>query len=490
MKNPAVHVYFSDAFGVSPDDLEAWGAFNICLITDLPLFVDPFLLFSSDKAEYLALHDDIIKYLRFLRDRSVGGKVTKGLLKAWYHFKEVDENCMGFCKSGHSGRGLGPKFAKALDNNLQNIFGSFGKEQITDGSHLEKLCLIEDGVGKDMISDFTTNLIKDFLCKYTQGFALKYLAPEQRKKFSVQRAMFNYELGVWQAALYELPRYEGRYVLLTPVDILTKDDTWINKSDLIHDFDRIPSAIDNDVQRAQINDYFQRLLPKDPEKKDYERAASRTYIQFPELIDYFIRFKENTADNAKSQSLDKVEASVSVYVKQFGMLIQTLANKTGFYGQFSDTEAETKARIEFFKDAVENKGCHRIFYHKGSPLTSEDDVQILFRMTWFAPVADVTREANDGRGPVDFKISRGAKDKTLVEFKLASNTKIKRNLEKQLEVYQKASDAPYGFKVIIFFTDEQKQKVSRILRELGLDRDDHVYLIDARMDNKPSGSNA
>ena len=32
---------------------------------------------------------------------------------------------------------------------------------------------------------------------------------------------------------------------------------------------------------------------------------------------------------------------------------------------------------------------------------------------------DVNREPNNGRGPVDFKISDGALDKSLIEFKLA-----------------------------------------------------------------------
>jgi hypothetical protein len=36
------------------------------LLADLPLFVDPFLLFNSRKPKYRALHDPIIKYLRFL----------------------------------------------------------------------------------------------------------------------------------------------------------------------------------------------------------------------------------------------------------------------------------------------------------------------------------------------------------------------------------------------------------------------------------------
>jgi hypothetical protein len=36
----------------------------------LPLFIDPFLLFRSRKPEYRGLHDEIIKYLRFLKGKS------------------------------------------------------------------------------------------------------------------------------------------------------------------------------------------------------------------------------------------------------------------------------------------------------------------------------------------------------------------------------------------------------------------------------------
>jgi hypothetical protein len=43
-------VYFSDYFGVHPDVLAKYGALDISVVTDLPLFIDPFLLFNSDKA--------------------------------------------------------------------------------------------------------------------------------------------------------------------------------------------------------------------------------------------------------------------------------------------------------------------------------------------------------------------------------------------------------------------------------------------------------
>ena len=43
---------------------------------------------------------------------------------------------------------------------------------------------------------------------------------------------------------------------------LTKDDTWINRTDLVDSFEQIPAAIPNDQLRAQINNYFIDLLPK------------------------------------------------------------------------------------------------------------------------------------------------------------------------------------------------------------------------------------
>src|ERR1044072_7630598 len=79
-------IYFSDVFNVDPNVIEEFGAFDVSLVNDLPLFIDPFLLFNSGKPEYQALHESIIDYVRFLRDKSVAGLVTPGLLKAWFTF--------------------------------------------------------------------------------------------------------------------------------------------------------------------------------------------------------------------------------------------------------------------------------------------------------------------------------------------------------------------------------------------------------------------
>ena len=130
---------------------------------------------------------------------------------------------------------------------------------------------------------------------------------------------------------------------------------------------------------------------------------------------------------------------------------------------------------------------YKIFYLDGKPIRRENDLQIMYRLVWYATEFDVNREVNNGRGPVDFKVSKGSRDATLVEFKLASNSKLKKNLANQVEIYKKASCTDRAIKVILYFTEEEYSKVNRVLNDLGLQGCKDIVLIDAT-DNKPSAS--
>jgi len=112
----------------------------------------------------------------------------------------------------------------------------------------------------------------------------------------------------------------------------------------------------------------------------------------------------------------------------------------------------------------------------------------MFRLTWYATPFDVNSEVNNGRGPVDYKVSKGRRDKSLVEFKLATNTGLRRNLENQVKIYQQANDTPKSIKVILYFSDSEFEKVSKILRELKLNGREDVVLIDASLETKISAS--
>jgi hypothetical protein len=138
---------------------------------------------------------------------------------------------------------------------------------------------------------------------------------------------------------------------------------------------------------------------------------------------------------------------------------------------------------------IEDKDGWRIFYLNGRPLQRESDVQILYQLCWYATKYDVNREPNNGRGPVDYKVSQGSADKTLVEFKLAKNSKLKQNLEHQVEIYKTANDTKKSIKIIVYFSDRELFKVQNILMDLKITDRPDIVLIDARSNNKTSASN-
>ena len=94
----------------------------------------------------------------------------------------------------------------------------------------------------------------------------------------------------------------------------------------------------------------------------------------------------------------------------------------------------------------------------------------MFRLTWYDTPLDVNSEVNNGRGPVDYKISMGSADITLVEFKLASNPQLEKNLLKQLEIYKEANSTKKGIKVILFFDEDELANVQDILKSNKLDK--------------------
>ncbi len=481
-------LYFSDYFGISSQVVEDYGAFDISVVSDLPLFIDPFLLFNSQKSEYKQLHQEVIKYLVFLRDKA-GTELDEGLIGALYRFKEVKQNWLGFTVLGNGGHALGADFAAALHTSLGSILKSFGTEQVTRGSHLEKLCLIRGGVGRDNISDFTTNLIKHYLLEYTQTFAKAHLKPEECHDFPVLRARFNYDTESWETLHFYLPKVRDDFVLLTPADILTRDETWISHPDMLDKFLYLPGAVEDAELRAKINNYFRSRLSQKPTAKERRAAAQATITRFPQLIDLYIKRQEDTGDQATRQSESRVVDTDKVLVRQVREVLLDLKQHTDFFDKPWTSYDEALDRVLTFKDYVEKQDGYRVINGNQRP-SKETEVQIFFGLIWCYTDFDVNREPNNGRGPVDFKVSYGAGDKSLIEFKLAGNRSLKRNLERQLPIYEGANKTRQSVKVIICYTAKDQQRVARILKDLGIEQEKSVVVVDARRDNKPSGSKA
>jgi hypothetical protein len=299
---------------------------------------------------------------------------------------------------GNAGTGLGLDFARALARNLTTAFKDFGNETISHGSHLEKLGLLSGGVGRDHLSDFTTNLIRGYLLEYTQTFTLAHIRPEQRARCRVERVRFDYKTERWQSDYFELLVANGDYVILTPKEILTRDEAWINQTDLLGRFHDICVSLPDDSLRTQVNEHFYNQINRRTTEKEKRAAAMRTIEQFHELLDYYIRWKEEHGSEAHRSANAKVKETHLQFVENIRALVTQHLADTEFYSGDSSYEQSMK-RVLYLKHVIEDKGGQRLFYVDGKPVQREIDLHVIFRLTWFANSADLdlNAEVNNGR---------------------------------------------------------------------------------------------
>lgn len=487
------NIYFSEYYEIDHELLEKNGFLDVSLICDNPAFVDPFLIFANPK--YRDLHNFIISYLEFLRDDALENKfLARGQFEHYYKFSEVKQVWLGYSIEGNSGLGLGRNFADSLFESLHNIFKNFGEEKITESAHIEKLCLLEDGVGVDKISDFTINLIKSYLLLKTQEFAVENINKKFLKEFAVEKVYFNPKTKMWEGGKFILPVHifgsKEDFVALVPNDILAKDDTWISRNDFLRSNQSIFSVISNDELCEKMNRFFEENLftkinKNKKSEKDYSlksrlHAFKKTAEEYPELLDYYIKQKEDSRGDAiKSHTVKPEEINYferAGYIKEF-----FLEKKYDSVKSYQDC----LERIKFYKQVIESNSKNLNLQGKKF---QEKQLQLLFKMTTYNSLFNYDAEVNNGRGPIDFVISMGSQDKTGLEFKLASNSKLKQNIQNQTDVYKTDSNLKYIIKVIFYFSDMELERINNILKDIEINSvNENIILIDCR--EKDSASN-
>lgn len=497
-------MFFSEKFQVDSDLIKSYGAIDISLVCDFPLFVDPMLIFNSEKEVYKELHNQIIRYFHFLYKKAEQGLTPKEI-NAWFNFSEVPNNWLGYSLVGNKGVALGPQYAKFLYENISFAVNTNG---ISQSPHIEKAMLLYDGSGKDKISDLTVNLIKGFLCEYTETFAKKYIRPDLIRTFPVDKAYFNYDTESFISKEFTLPFiYDEKgipeYVLLTPFDILREDEPSINRANFLRSYERIRAAIDNDTLRAYVNNYIglavrryeqnQRKNRKPINEKSVSRIEREAFgelvREFPELYDYYIKLREADTDEIRSTCTAELNLQLERLLISSKNLISAFARQNYSFAENLSAREEAKQRLRFFKHIIEDCDGYKNLYVGGKQIAKENDLQRLFRFVWYGTDYKVDAEPNNGRGQADFIISMGQNDQSIVEFKLASNPTLA-HVFKQVKIYEAANCAD-GSLIAIFYFSEREYLYSReIVKSAGHENmiGESIYLIDCRNDNKSSAS--
>ncbi len=139
---------------------------------DIPLYLDPFLLWKSPSQQDNALHTTIINSFNYL-----GGLFLKDEQSAIQILKEIsecDEVGLGNSKTKH-GKRIGDKLAKTILSTFQDI-PQINRHGFT---HFEELQLLIENFSKDRVSDISCNFIKSFLIDYTIQQCEKYKIPTE-----------------------------------------------------------------------------------------------------------------------------------------------------------------------------------------------------------------------------------------------------------------------------------------------------------------------
>ena len=128
---------------------------------DLPLYVDPFLLWKSPSQQDQALHTSMINsfnHLNFLMHHGREGEAGEILIIA----SECEEVGLG-----HSMKRKGKRIGDGKANEILSLFKDIPEYSRYGFTHFEEIQLYIKDISKDRISDFACNFIKSFLIDFT-----------------------------------------------------------------------------------------------------------------------------------------------------------------------------------------------------------------------------------------------------------------------------------------------------------------------------------
>lgn len=202
---------FSRTFAINKSQAEL-DFVDISLSTDNRLFIDPFALAQRPDRWSNECHLALISFFQLVVDDIRAGHEDRARALL-LHLREPNETCLGFSARRPKGAGIGNLQA-------QELFEAFrDSTAVRTGflSSLEECELMIEGVGRDKISDLTTNIIRGQLVDYTMDQCALFGVPTQQVPLP---PCFDANRQAWVARYVSLPVSVGHPILLVPKAIV------------------------------------------------------------------------------------------------------------------------------------------------------------------------------------------------------------------------------------------------------------------------------
>lgn len=413
-------MFVSDYFAFDEEQLDKFeeiGVFDALLDKDSSFFINVIRLKKSTVPEFIEAYQhlntffsDIATLLDAADSPSMDDKMYR-TARNRFHFHEVNGINLGFASSSY-GAGWGRVTSDLFLKDAYQIVKKGSKQP--EIFHL--VSLFEENVAGDRLSDMIATIIEPEIKKYT----LRVMAELNINKEQYPGLLFLPD------GLVQNP-YKNAPILLLPKEILHELPIAKNWDDI----DRV--AYENSVIRAEISAEIGAEWTRwaSVDKKLY---LKQHVFMDPDVCDRVITgYRQEELD-----ALDLRENSDYLAELLLKKIKRVLDFKTEKKNPTSFEAA--MAVISIFKDWVENnRGWAEI---QNSPTKRREKAVQRFmhlgaKYYVDANNLDISCEPDEGRGPVDVKLSRGT-DKTLAEIKLSSNGQYLHGYQEQVEEYGRA----------------------------------------------------
>jgi hypothetical protein len=424
IKNPSS---FSEMFKVNADELTDAGVLDPVLNVDTKLFIDPLLLSASLHKEIKK--DAVASYTKrftqlvtLLAGSNYTGDTAWRTAQRLLDFPEITGTCLGYGAASIRGRSWG--------HHIRDRVLTAAKETIDLGVRDPDLfmvvALLEDGVGPDLISDMTTNIILRDLEKFNARICAS---------LKVKTELFTLPNGA-RARFPRNPLVSGKPapVILVPIDILRDLPIATSWGDVGY------AAAKNSALRRRVNTLIGEIWEARVRKSQKDAIRRNVYSSkeaFEAILDAIREVPALPYDSTTDPNGHLAWMLVHHTVAKAHPLKLSLSKNPSI----DEVHAVVTQIIDHYRELVENKGLWKELW-TGTKRRPEKSAQRIFFAVadsyCRANELDITPEADSGSGPVEFKVSSSYKNRVLVELKLSTNTKVVAGYEKQLSAYKKA----------------------------------------------------